>query len=116
MDKHWKVTAYYPLTEISIVVEAEDEERAEEIALEIIVDEWGKSAYRYEHMHTVEADWILKYWKYTAHYEDTSISTTVIAPNENQARMMASQRIVKRHGYDSGEWKHMVLDESWTSE
>jgi hypothetical protein len=116
MEKHWRVTAFYPLTEISLTVEAMGEEQAEEIALEIIADEWGKSARYYEDMHTVEADWILRYWKYTATYTDTSISTIVIAPNESQAKVMAGDRIIERHGGTWTGWKHLVLDESWTSE
>ena len=54
-DKWWTVTAYYPLTSISLGVQAPTESLAEEVALEIMADEWGaRKVYQYEDIETRE--------------------------------------------------------------
>lgn len=112
MEKHWKVTAYYSLTKISIVVEADSEEQAEDIALHIFVEEWGRLARYYENMETVESEPEIRYWKYTAAYSDTTISTIVEAPNQAQARAMATERLRDRH-VEGWDWEYLALEGSW---
>jgi hypothetical protein len=53
-EKWWTVTAYYPLTYIGIGVVAETAELAEEQALQVMVDEWGIEAYKWEYLDVTE--------------------------------------------------------------
>jgi hypothetical protein len=55
-EKWWTVTAYYPLTYIGIGVVAETEALAEEQALQVMVDEWGIGAYKWEYLDVREQD------------------------------------------------------------
>jgi hypothetical protein len=55
-EKWWTVTAYYPLTYVGIGVVAETAEQAEEHALEIMADEWGKKVYQYQDIGVEEQD------------------------------------------------------------
>ena len=55
-ERWWTVTAYYPLTHIGIGVVAETAELAEEQALQVMEDEWGKRVYKYEDIDVREQD------------------------------------------------------------
>ena len=45
----WTVTAYYPLTSVSMGILADNEAMAEELALAAMAEEWGaRKIYQYE--------------------------------------------------------------------
>jgi hypothetical protein len=55
-EKWWTVTAYYPLTSVSIGLVAPTEALAEEQAIEVMVHEWGEKARKYEDIDVVEQE------------------------------------------------------------
>ena len=52
--KWYKVTAYYPLTQISSGIHATDEHDAHDQAVELFADIWGDNARQFEHIEIEE--------------------------------------------------------------
>ena len=54
MTKWWTVTTHYPMTSMSVAVVADNEPHAHDTALQVMVDEWGEGARKYDDVHISE--------------------------------------------------------------